>query len=63
MYQFNLPDMSCGHCVGVVTRAIQALDPDARIDIDLPAHQLRVQSAQPQETLAHALAEAGYPAG
>ena len=29
MYEFNIPDMSCGHCVGTVTQAIKSVDPAA----------------------------------
>ena len=26
MYEFDIPDMSCGHCVGTVTQAIKSVD-------------------------------------
>ncbi|MBI3347492.1 MAG: heavy-metal-associated domain-containing protein [Burkholderiales bacterium] len=61
MHQFTLPDMSCGHCVAAITEALQAADAQARIDIDRDAKTARVDSALPRETLAAALAEAGYP--
>ncbi|MDB5885946.1 MAG: Heavy metal transport/detoxification protein [Polaromonas sp.] len=60
--EFNVPDMSCGHCAGVITQAIQQLDADAMISIDLPARKVTVESAQDRQTVAAALAEAGYPA-
>ncbi|MET0519417.1 MAG: heavy-metal-associated domain-containing protein [Burkholderiaceae bacterium] len=61
MDEFKLPDMTCGHCVATVTRAVQALDAAAKVEIDLPTHQLRVQSSQPRAAIAAALSEAGYP--
>lgn len=61
MYRFTLPDMSCGHCVAAITEALQALDAQARIAIDRDARTAEVDSALPRETLAAALAEAGYP--
>ena len=60
MLEFEIQSMTCGHCVRTVTQAIQALDPQAKVEIDLPTHKLRVQSTQDRASLAAALAEAGY---
>jgi len=60
-YRFTLPDMSCGHCVAAITQALKAADAQARVDVDLAAKAAEVDSALPRETLAAALAEAGYP--
>ena len=35
--EFNVPDMSCGHCSGVITKTVQALDANATVSVDLPA--------------------------
>lgn len=61
MTSFLIPDMRCGHCVGAITRAVQALDPQARLDVDLAHQRVTVQhgSATPA-ALAAAIAEAGY---
>jgi copper chaperone len=61
MYEFHLPDMSCGHCVATVTQTIQALDAQAQLEFDREARRVKVQSSLPQETLAAALSEEGYP--
>lgn len=61
MYQFTLPDMSCGHCVSAITEALKAVDSQARVDIDRDAKTARVDSTLPRDLLATALAEAGYP--
>ena len=63
MTEFHIPDMSCGHCVAAITRAVQALDPEARVQADLPARRVRVDSARPAEALRQALEDAGYPPG
>mgnify|MGYP000237459120 CR=1 FL=1 len=60
-HQFTLPDMSCGHCRAAITAALQALDPQARIEVDLPARLATVDSALSRAALAAALVEAGYP--
>jgi copper chaperone len=59
--QFDVPAMSCGHCVGAITRAVQALDAQAHVQCDLPTHRVRVTTHRPREAVADALAEAGYP--
>lgn len=60
--EFNVPDMSCGHCAGVITQTVQALDASATVSVDLPAKKVTVQTTQDRATVAAALAEAGYPA-
>lgn len=61
MIELTLPSMTCGHCVGVVTKAIKQVDPLALIEIDLPSHRVRVESAAAGETIRSAVVEAGYP--
>ena len=60
-HEFNLPDLSCGHCVKSVTAAAQALDASAQVEADIAHKQVRINSAQPREALAAALTAAGYP--
>ena len=60
-FKFHLPDMSCGHCVATVTRAVQALDPAAGVEIEREPRLLRVNSVRSRDELARALEEAGYP--
>ena len=60
MHAFNLPQMSCGHCVKAVTEAAHEVDPQAKVEVDLPAKQARIESPQPREKFVEALAEAGY---
>ncbi|HKX94693.1 MAG TPA: heavy-metal-associated domain-containing protein [Methylibium sp.] len=61
MIEFEVQDMSCGHCVAVITKAIQALDPGAQVRCELPTHRVQVETARPREDVARALADAGYP--
>ena len=60
MLELTLPTMTCGHCVGVVTKAIQLADPQAQVEIDLASHRVRVQTTQSRETIVAAVGEAGY---
>ncbi|MBF8746052.1 heavy-metal-associated domain-containing protein [Pseudomonas monteilii] len=59
---FNVQGMTCGHCVKAVTRALQNLDAQAQVEVDLAGQQVRVQSTLPSETLLAAIREEGYAA-
>ena len=60
-YQFEVQGMTCGHCERAVTSAIQQLDPQAQVRIDRAQNRVDVDSSQPREALAAAIAEEGYP--
>lgn len=60
MHEFDLPTMSCGHCVRAVTEAAQEVDPQARVQVDLERKRAQVESGQPRERFVEALKEAGY---
>ncbi len=57
---FNVQGMTCGHCERAVTQAVQSVDPQARITIDRASGRVDVQSDQPHEAIARAIAEEGY---
>ena len=57
---FQVTGMTCGHCEKAVTRAIQQVDPQAEVKIDRSQNKVDVQSQQPREVLARAIAEEGY---
>ncbi len=52
--------MSCGHCERAITRALQQLDPQAKVDIDRLRSSVRVDSSQPRDRLVQAITEEGY---
>jgi len=61
MYQFNVPDMTCGHCVSTITRALKSEDAQAKIEISLGDRLVKVESSQlAQDEIAQRIAEAGY---
>lgn len=57
---FTVTGMTCGHCEKSVTRAIKQVDPQAEVRIDRNQNRVEVQSQQPREALAQAIAEEGY---
>lgn len=61
MIQFQLPDMSCAHCAGTVSKTLKQVDPSCSIDIDLSTRTVNVQSTEDPKELAQALGDAGYP--
>jgi copper chaperone len=59
-HEFQVAGMNCGHCVKAVQDAVQAVDPQARVQVELAQGQVQVDSTQSRESLAGAIAEAGY---
>lgn len=62
MLKLNVPDMTCGHCAGAVTKAVQGVDAGARIDIDLKSQTVSIETSADAAKVAQALDGAGYPA-
>jgi copper chaperone len=60
MTEFELPDMTCGHCVKTVTETVHRVDAAARLKIDLPTHKVQIESPQPAEAFVAALIDEGY---
>ncbi|MEH6436013.1 heavy metal translocating P-type ATPase [Massilia sp. DD77] len=61
MYELTVEGMSCGHCVGRVTKSVQEVDGDAKVAIDLPSKRVRIDSRAELERIAAAIDAAGYP--
>lgn len=59
--ELKLSTMTCGHCVKTVTTTVGRVDPSARVTIDLPSHQVVIESDRPAAEFVKALAEEGYP--
>ena len=62
MIELTLPTMTCGHCVKTVTQTVQRVDPAARVEIELPQHRVRIDSALAVDDFKKALEEEGYAA-
>jgi copper chaperone len=61
MYEFDIPDMSCGHCVSAVTKAIKTADPEAVATVDLTTKKATVETKADPSLIGAALEDAGYP--
>jgi copper chaperone len=61
MLEFNLPDMSCGHCASTVAQTVKFVDSNAKVDVDLNTKKVKVESTEDRSEFVEALTEAGYP--
>ncbi len=60
MIEFKVDDMTCGHCAGVITKAVAAVDAKAKVAIDIPNHTVRIDGSTRQQAIQDAITEAGY---
>jgi copper chaperone len=61
MMAFQVNDMTCGHCVSAVTRAVKSADPAANVQVSLGDKRVQVESATASaDELAEAITDAGY---
>jgi Cu+-exporting ATPase len=61
MYELTVEDMSCGHCVGRVTKAVQGVDGGASVKVDLATRRVTIDSEAELEKIVAAIDAAGYP--
>ena len=61
MITFDVQDMTCGHCVSTITKALKGADKDATVRIDLATHRVEVEPGDADAAeLVDAIREAGY---
>jgi len=58
--ELEVNDMTCGHCAGVITKAVKAIDAQAQLDIDLAKHTVRIESTHRTADFVAAIEDAGY---
>lgn len=59
--EFHVDSMVCGGCARGIARAVQAIDPAARVDADPASKRVVVETSMPREKIAEALKGAGFP--
>jgi copper chaperone CopZ len=58
---FNVEDMHCGSCAASITKVLQQADPQAQVNVDLAAHQVKVSSARlAGQAIAARISAAGF---
>jgi copper chaperone len=61
MTSFQVNDMTCGHCVSSLTKALQAADATAKLRFDLAAHRVDIEPGMADAAeLSEAIKLAGY---
>lgn len=61
MLTYIINDMTCGHCVSSITKAVQAIEPHAKVTADLANKRVTIEDAHVDTTLlSDAMKEAGY---
>ncbi|MEO8058314.1 MAG: heavy-metal-associated domain-containing protein [Burkholderiales bacterium] len=61
MTTFEVNDMTCGHCVSTITKAVKIVDQSAQVQIDLATHRVSIDAAQTTAAeLGDAIRRAGF---
>lgn len=60
--ELKIEGMTCGGCAKSVTKAIQSIDPNAKVETNPAARAVKVETTATQAALLRVLEEAGYPA-
>ena len=58
--EFNVPDMSCGHCTAAIEKAVKAADPAATVNCDLTTHRVSIDTSLADADVSAAIKQAGY---
>ncbi|APO74500.1 heavy metal-associated domain-containing protein [Rhizobium etli 8C-3] len=61
MYEFEIQNMTCGHCASTVEKAIKTADPEASTVIDLASKTAKVATRLDPSAINAAIETAGYP--
>jgi copper chaperone len=60
MIEFQVADMTCGHCASVIAKAVKSVEADASVEVDLKAKRVRITGPVDAQDIADAIREAGY---
>lgn len=60
MIDFKVQGMTCGGCVRGVTNALNRVDADAVVNVDLPSKTVSVSSTADVQQLKQAIENAGF---
>lgn len=61
MFELQVEGMSCGGCANSVKRAVQTVDSNAKVDVELTTQKVRIETAADINAVTFAITEAGYP--
>jgi len=58
--KLKVPNIMCSDCAQTITESITTMEPDAKVDVDVQAKMVSVESAASEETIKQAITAAGY---
>lgn len=61
MLSLKLSGMTCGGCINAVTRAVQSLDPQAKVQADLATQTVNLETSLSPEQASQLITDAGFP--
>ncbi len=61
MLTFEVNDMTCGHCVSSITKAVVAVDHEAKVTADLATKRVQISATHANaQALKDAMTDAGF---
>lgn len=60
MLKLKVPDMSCGHCVSAIEKAVRSVDPTARVAVDLGSSTVLVETKADETAVRDIIRFVGY---
>jgi copper chaperone len=61
MLTLKVSGMTCGGCINAVTRAVQAQDPQAVVQADLPSQTVTLETTLSAAQASQLITDAGFP--
>jgi copper chaperone len=61
MYELQVEGMTCGGCANSVKRSVQAVDSNAKVEVDLARKKVRIETTADVDRIKSAVVDAGYP--
>ncbi|OUL27848.1 heavy metal transporter [Nostoc sp. RF31YmG] len=58
--KLNVPNIACEDCATKISDSIHVMEPDAKVDVDVNAKTVTVESAASEETIKQIIVAAGY---
>jgi copper chaperone len=61
MLTLKVSGMTCGGCINAVTRAVQSQDPQAKVQVDLAAQTVSLETSLTPAQASQLITDAGFP--
>ena len=58
--KLKVPNIMCSDCGDTITESIKTMEPNAKVNVDVEAKTVTVESEASEETIKQAITAAGY---